>query len=250
MIVWGTSEDQLDEFITRLKQESGADFDVGGLEIAYRETFIKNVNVDYAQDARLDGSRQFGRIKIAVSRGMRGGGINFIDETDESVIPRRFIAAIEKGVREQAECGYLAGYPIRNFDVRLKGGAFNEEDSSAASFEMAGRGALREAARKAGVKLLEPIMDLEVVTPEDCLEGVVADLIDRRGRILATEGHGSIRTVQAHVPLARLTGYRNDLRARTQDQAQYTMRYSHFGDVPLGRIAPDDPSPVANALRA
>ena len=145
--------------------------------------------------------------------------------------------AIEKGFREQAESGYLVGFPIIDFTVTLYDGAYHDVDSSAIAFEIAGRGAMREVAQKAGIKLLEPIMKVEVVTPEDYLGDVIGDINSRRGQIQGTDSRGNAQAVEAMVPLANMFGYVNELRSFTQGRAQYSMQFSHYDEVPANVAA-------------
>src|SRR5690606_17363828 len=152
-------------------------------------------------------------------------------------IPREYIPSVEKGMREQAESGYLIGFPIIDFEIRLVDGKYHDVDSSTIAFEIAGRGAMREAAEKAGIKLLEPSMKVEVVTPEEYMGDVIGDLNSRRGMIQGTDSRGNAQVVEAMVPLANMFGYVNELRSFTQGRAQYTMLFSHYDEVPANVAA-------------
>jgi elongation factor G len=236
-IIKGMGELHLDIIVDRMKREFKVEANVGAPQVAYRESLAKSVDVDYTHKKQSGGSGQFGRVKVTVTPGERGQGINFIDEVKGGNIPKEFIPAIEKGMREQAESGYLVGFPIIDFDIRLTDGAYHDVDSSAIAFEIAGRGAMREVAQKAGIKLLEPIMKVEVVTPEDYLGDVIGDLNSRRGQIQGTDSRGNAQSVEAFVPLANMFGYVNELRSFTQGRAQYTMQFSHYDEVPANVAA-------------
>jgi elongation factor G len=147
-------------------------------------------------------------------------------------IPKEYIPSVEKGMRETAESGSLIGFPIIDFEIELYDGAYHDVDSSALAFEIAGRAAMREAAQKSGIKLLEPIMKVEVITPEDYLGDVIGDMNSRRGQIQGTDTRGNAQAVEAMVPLANMFGYVNQLRSFTQGRAQYSMQFSHYDEVP------------------
>ncbi|WP_128892978.1 elongation factor G [Erythrobacter sp. HKB08] len=231
-IIKGMGELHLDILVDRMKREFKVEANVGAPQVAYRESLAREVEVDYTHKKQSGGSGQFGRAKVVVTPGERGGGINFVDEIKGGNIPREYIPALEKGMREQAESGYLVGFPIIDFDIRLVDGAYHDVDSSAIAFEICGRGAMREVAQKSGIKLLEPIMKVEVVTPEDYLGDVIGDLNSRRGQIQGTDSRGNAQAVEAFVPLANMFGYVNELRSFTQGRAQYTMQFSHYDEVP------------------
>ncbi len=167
-----------------------------------------------------------------VKPGERGTGFVFKDEIKGGNIPREYIPAVEKGMRETSEGGSLIGFPIVDVEVHLVDGKYHDVDSSALAFEIAGRGAMREAAQKAGITILEPIMKVEVVTPEDYLGDVIGDMNSRRGQIQGTDSRGNAQVVEAMVPLANMFGYVNQLRSFTQGRAQYTMQFSHYDEVP------------------
>jgi len=156
----------------------------------------------------------------------------FIDEVKGGNVPREYIPAVEKGIREVATSGHLIGFPLIDFKATLYDGAYHDVDSSALAFEITGRGAMREAADKAGIKILEPIMKVEVVTPEDYLGDVIGDLNSRRGQIQGTDTRGNAQVIDAMVPLANMFGYVNNLRSMSQGRAQYTMQFSHYDEVP------------------
>ncbi|HET7817243.1 MAG TPA: elongation factor G [Sphingomicrobium sp.] len=231
-IIKGMGELHLEILVDRMKREFKVDANVGAPQVAYRESLARPVEVDYTHKKQSGGSGQFGRVKVQVAPGERGSGVQFLDEIKGGNIPREYIPSVEKGMRETAETGSLIGFPIIDFEIRLLDGAYHDVDSSALAFEITGRGAMREAAQKAGIKLLEPIMKVEVVTPEDYLGDVIGDLNSRRGQIQGTDTRGNAQVVTAMVPLANMFGYVNQLRSFTQGRAQYTMQFSHYDEVP------------------
>ena len=231
-IIKGMGELHLDILVDRMKREFKVEANVGAPQVAYREYLGKPVDVDYTHKKQSGGSGQFGRVKVKVTPGERGQGFVFEDEIKGGNIPKEYIPAIEKGFREQAESGHLVGFPIIDFTVTLYDGAYHDVDSSAIAFEIAGRGAMREVADRSGIKLLEPIMKVEVVTPEDYLGDVIGDLNSRRGQIQGTDSRGNAQAVDAFVPLANMFGYVNELRSFTQGRAQYSMQFSHYDEVP------------------
>ncbi|AWW75164.1 elongation factor G [Erythrobacter sp. KY5] len=231
-IIKGMGELHLDILVDRMKREFKVEANVGAPQVAYREYLARPVDVDYTHKKQSGGSGQFGRVKIKVTPGERGQGFVFEDEIKGGNIPKEYIPAIEKGFREQAESGHLVGFPIIDFTVNLYDGAYHDVDSSAIAFEIAARGAMREVAEKSGIKLLEPIMKVEVVTPEDYLGDVIGDLNSRRGQIQGTDTRGNAQAVEANVPLANMFGYVNELRSFTQGRAQYSMQFSHYDEVP------------------
>ena len=231
-IIKGMGELHLDILVDRMKREFKVEANVGAPQVAYRESLKREVEVDYTHKKQSGGSGQFGRVKVVVSPGERGQGINFMDETKGGVIPKEYIPSVEKGMRETAETGSLIGFPIIDFDIRLIDGQTHDVDSSALAFEITGRAAMREVAQKAGIKLLEPVMKVEVITPEEYLGDVIGDLNSRRGQIQGTDTRGIAQAVDAIVPLANMFGYVNQLRSFTQGRAQYTMQFSHYEEVP------------------
>jgi len=231
-IIKGMGELHLDIIVDRMKREFKVEANVGAPQVAYREYLAKPVDIDYTHKKQSGGTGQFGRVKIKVTPGERGSGIIFKDEIKGGNIPKEYIPAIEKGIRETAETGSLIGFPIIDFEVLLYDGAYHDVDSSALAFEIAGRGAMREVAQKAGIKLLEPIMKVEVVTPEEYLGDVIGDMNSRRGQIQGTDTRGNAQAVEAMVPLANMFGYVNQLRSFTQGRANYSMFFSHYDEVP------------------
>jgi elongation factor G len=231
-IIKGMGELHLDIIVDRMKREFKVEANVGAPQVAYRESLARSVEVDYTHKKQSGGSGQFGRVKIQVAPGERGSGITFLDEIKGGNIPREYIPSVEKGMRESAENGHMIGFPIIDFEIKLIDGAYHDVDSSALAFEIAGRAAMREVAAKSGIKLLEPVMKVEVVTPEDFMGDVIGDLNSRRGQIQGTDSRGNAQVVEAVVPLANMFGYVNTLRSFTQGRAQYTMQFSHYEEVP------------------
>ncbi len=236
-IIKGMGELHLDIIVDRMKREFKVEANVGAPQVAYREYLAKPVDIDYTHKKQSGGSGQFARIKFKLTPGERGSGIIFNDNIKGGNIPKEYIPSVEKGMRETAESGSLIGFPIIDFDIELYDGAYHDVDSSALAFEIAGRAGMREAAQKSGIKLLEPIMKVEVVTPEDFMGDVIGDLNSRRGQIQGTDSRGNAQVVEAMVPLANMFGYVNQLRSFTQGRAQYTMQFSHYEEVPANVAA-------------
>jgi elongation factor G len=231
-IIKGMGELHLEILVDRMKREFKVEANVGAPQVAYREYLAKPVELTYTHKKQSGGSGQFGEIKISVTPGERGSGFVFVDQVKGGNVPKEYIPSVEKGMRETAETGSLIGFPIIDFEVHLLDGKYHDVDSSALAFEICARGAMREAAQKAGIKLLEPIMKVEVVTPEDYLGDVIGDLNSRRGQIQGTDTRGNAQAVEAMVPLANMFGYVNQLRSFTQGRAQYSMQFSHYEEVP------------------
>jgi elongation factor G len=236
-IIKGMGELHLDILVDRMKREFKVEANVGAPQVAYRESLAREVEVTYTHKKQSGGSGQFGEAKVVVTPGERGQGVVFEDAIKGGNIPREYIPSIEKGMREQAASGFLIGFPIIDFTIKLIDGKYHDVDSSTVAFEITGRGAMREAASKAGIKLLEPVMKVEVVTPEEYMGDVIGDLNSRRGQIQGTDSRGNAQVVEAIVPLANMFGYVNELRSFTQGRAQYTMLFSHYEEVPANVAA-------------
>jgi elongation factor G len=236
-IIKGMGELHLDIIVDRMRREFKVEANVGAPQVAYREYLARPVDLDYTHKKQSGGSGQFARIKFKLTPGERGAGINFVDSIKGGNIPKEYIPSVEKGMRETAESGSLIGFPIIDFDIELYDGAYHDVDSSALAFEIAGRAGMREGAQKAGIKLLEPIMKVEVVTPEDFIGDVIGDMNSRRGMIQGTDSRGNAQVVEAMVPLANMFGYVNQLRSFTQGRAQYSMQFSHYDEVPANVAA-------------
>jgi elongation factor G len=231
-IIKGMGELHLEILVDRMKREFKVEANVGAPQVAYREYLAKPVELTYTHKKQSGGSGQFGEVKVQLKPGERGSGFVFVDEVKGGNIPREYIPSVEKGMRETAATGALIGFPIVDLEIHLIDGKYHDVDSSALAFEITGRGAMREGAQKAGIKILEPIMKVEVVTPEDYLGDVIGDLNSRRGQIQGTDSRGNAQVVEAMVPLANMFGYVNQLRSFTQGRAQYTMLFSHYEEVP------------------
>jgi elongation factor G len=231
-IIKGMGELHLEIIVDRMKREFKVEANVGAPQVAYREYLAKPVELSYTHKKQSGGSGQFAEIKVKLAPGERGSGFVFIDSIKGGNVPKEYIPSVEKGMRETAETGSLIGFPIIDFSVELVDGKYHDVDSSALAFEICARGCMREAAQKAGIKLLEPIMKVEVVTPEDYLGDVIGDMNSRRGQIQGTDSRGNAQTVDALVPLANMFGYVNQLRSFTQGRAQYSMQFSHYDEVP------------------
>ncbi|RUN76899.1 elongation factor G [Sphingomonas sp. TF3] len=231
-IIKGMGELHLEILVDRMKREFKVEANVGAPQVAYREYLAKPVDIDYTHKKQSGGTGQFGRVKVKLTPGERGSGFVFKDEIKGGNIPKEYIPAIEKGFRETAATGSLVGFPIIDFEVLLYDGAYHDVDSSALAFEITARAAMREAAQKSGIKLLEPIMKVEVITPEDYLGDVIGDMNSRRGQIQGTDTRGNAQSVDAMVPLANMFGYVNALRSFTQGRANYSMQFSHYEEVP------------------
>ena len=231
-IIKGMGELHLEILVDRMKREFKVEANVGAPQVAYREYLKKPVELTYTHKKQSGGSGQFGEVKVQLKPGERGSGFQFFDEIKGGNIPREYIPSVEKGFKETAETGSLIGFPIIDFEVHLIDGKYHDVDSSALAFEICARGAMREGAQKAGITLLEPIMKVEVVTPEDYLGDVIGDMNSRRGQIQGTDSRGNAQTVEAMVPLANMFGYVNSLRSFTQGRASYSMQFSHYDEVP------------------
>ncbi|WP_374765234.1 elongation factor G [Yunchengibacter salinarum] len=231
-VIAGMGELHLNILVDRMKREFKVECNVGAPQVAYRECFSKEVEVDFTHKKQTGGSGQFARVKMVVSPAERGAGFDFVDEIKGGNIPKEYIPGVEKGIRDVAEAGALIGFPIIDFRVRLIDGAYHDVDSSVMAFEIAGRGATKDAAQKAGISLLEPMMKVEVVTPEEYMGDVIGDLNSRRGQIQGSESRGPATVIAAMVPLANMFGYVNELRSFTQGRAQFTMHFDHYAEVP------------------
>ena len=231
-VIAGMGELHLDIIVDRMKREFKVEANVGAPQVAYRETFTKVTDVDYTHKKQSGGSGQFARVKMTIEPLEPGGGYEFINKIVGGAIPKEYIPGVEKGIESVRENGVLAGFPMIDFKVTLHDGAFHDVDSSVMAFEIAARAAFREASREAGAKLLEPIMLVEVVTPEEHMGDVIGDLNSRRGQVRGTESRSNAAVIQAMVPLANMFGYVNNLRSMTQGRAQYSMLFDHYDPVP------------------
>ena len=205
---------------------------VGAPQVAYRETLARATDVDYTHKKQTGGTGQFARVKLKLEPNGTGKGNEFEAKIVGGSIPKEFIPGVEKGIKSVWETGVLIGFPLVDMKVTLYDGAFHEVDSSAIAFEIAARSAMKEGCEKAGVKILEPIMDVEVVTPGDFVGGIIGDINSRRGQIRDQQMRGNATVIRANVPLANMFGYVSQLRSMSTGRASYTMQFAHYADVP------------------
>ncbi|WP_438018334.1 elongation factor G [Sorangium sp. So ce315] len=232
-IIAGMGELHLEIIVDRLKREFKVDANVGKPEVAYRETISKKATDVEGRFVRQSGGHgQFGHVRIDIEPAERGAGFVFENDIVGGIIPKEFIPSIEKGIRDAMGRGVLAGYPVVDIKVRLHFGSYHEVDSSGPAFEVAASMAFQEGAKRAGLVLLEPMMAVEVVSPENYLGDVIGDLNARRGRILDMGQRANTRVIRAEVPLATMFGYATDVRSKTQGRATHSMQFSHYAPVP------------------
>ena len=231
-IIKGMGELHLDIIVDRMKREFKVEANVGAPQVAYRETITNQSDVDYTHKKQTGGSGQFARVKMVVEPTEPGEGFVFENKVVGGNVPKEFIPGVEKGVHSVVDAGVLAGFPILDVKCTLVDGASHDVDSSVMAFEIASRAAFREAALKAGPKLLEPIMKVEVVTPEEYVGGIIGDLTSRRGQVRGQESRGNATVINAMVPLANMFGYVNTLRSMSQGRAQFTMQFDSYAQVP------------------
>ncbi len=248
-LIAGMGELHLEIIVDRMLREFNVQANVGRPQVAYKETIRQRAEAEGRYVRQTGGRGQYGHAVIILEPLPRGSGIEFENEITRGDIPREFIPPVEAGIREAAESGVLAGYPIVDFRARLIDGSFHEVDSSEIAFKIAGSLAFKEAAARAKPVLLEPVMKVEVLTPEPYMGDVIGDLNARRGRIEGIEQQGNIRVVRAMVPLAEMFGYATALRSATQGRATYTMEPSHYEEVPSG-IADEVRAKAGVAARA
>ncbi len=228
----GMGELHLDIKVDILKRTHKVEVSVGAPQVAYREALAREAEIDYTHKKQTGGTGQFARVKLRLEPNEVGKGNEFGSEIIGGSIPREYIPGVEKGVKSVWDSGVLIGFPMVDMKVTLFDGAFHEVDSSAIAFEIAARAAMREGTSKGGVKLLEPVMDVEVVTPGDFVGSVIGDINSRRGQIRNQEMRGNATVIRAYVPLANMFGYVSQLRSMSQGRASYTMQFAHYADVP------------------
>ena len=231
-IIKGMGELHLEILVDRMKREFKVEADVGAPQVAYRETITKEVTVDYTHKKQSGGAGQFARVKMKFKPLERNSGIKFNNTVVGGNIPKEYIPGVEKGIKSASQNGVIAGYNVIDFEAEVYDGAYHDVDSSVLAFEIASRAAFREAVAKASPKLLEPMMKVEVVTPEDYMGDIIGDLNSRRGQIEKMEDKGNAKVVSSVVPLANMFGYVNNLRSMSQGRASYTMLFSHYDVVP------------------
>ena len=231
-ILSGMGELHLEIIIDRLRREYGVDCDIGAPQVAYRETISKEHTETYTHKKQSGGSGQYAEVKIIFTPQERNGGVLFENKVVGGSVPKEYIPAVEKGIKVQADTGVLAGFPTVDFKYTLIDGKYHDVDSSALAFEIAAKACFREGMKAAGPIILEPIMDVEVTTPQDHVGDVVGDLNRRRGQIQNQESSGSTVIVRAHAPLKEMFGYISHLRSMTKGRASFTMQFHHYDPVP------------------
>ena len=231
-IIKGMGELHLDIIVDRMKREFKVEANVGAPQVAYRETILNAAEFDYTHKKQSGGAGQFARVKLSVEPLEPGKGREIESKIKGGAIPREFIPGVEKGVETIADGGILAGFPLIDYKVTILDGLHHDVDSSVLAFELASRQCFKEACAKGTLKLLEPVMRVEVVTPEDYMGDVIGDLNSRRGQISTQEPRGNATVITAMVPLANMFGYINSLRSMSQGRAQYSMFFDHYDKVP------------------
>jgi elongation factor G len=233
-IISGMGELHLEIIVDRLLREFKVGANVGKPQVAYKETVKGSAKAEGRFVRQTGGRGQYGDVFVEIEPLEAGKGFEFENKIVGGTVPREYIPAVEKGIREAADRGILAGYPVVDIRARLYDGSYHEVDSSEMAFKIAGSMAFKEAAKKAKPVLLEPVMSVEVVTPEEYMGDVIGDLNSRRGRVLNIERRGNVQVIKAQAPLAEMFGYATDLRSKTQGRATYTMQFSHYDEVPKG----------------
>ena len=231
-IIKGMGELHLEILVDRMKREFKVEANVGAPQVAYRETISNSFDVDYTHKKQSGGAGQFARVKIKFEPGEAGSGYQFVNQIKGGNIPTEHIPGVEKGLIAQQQTGVIAGFPCIDFKATLYDGAYHDVDSSVLAFEIAARAAFREGISKASPVLLEPMMKVEVVTPEEYMGDVIGDLNSRRGQVQEMSTRGNANVVDAMVPLANMFGYVNNLRSLSQGRANYTMQFDHYEEVP------------------
>jgi len=231
-IIKGMGELHLEIIVDRMKREFKVDANIGAPQVAYRETITRHAEVDYIHKKQTGGAGQFARVKLAFDPLPPGSGFVFENKVVGGSVPKEYVPGVEKGLKSSIDTGVLAGFPVIDLKAELVDGAYHDVDSSVLAFEIAARAAFKEGVMKAAPKLLEPIMRVEVVTPEDYMGDVIGDLNSRRGQVTGMDSRGNARVVNAMVPLANMFGYVNTLRSMSQGRAQYTMHFDHYEQVP------------------
>ena len=231
-IMKGMGELHLDILVDRMRREFKVEANIGAPQVAYRETISRETEIDYTHKKQTGGTGQFARIKLIITPVEPGVGYSFESKVVGGSVPKEYIPGVEKGIKSVMDSGPLAGFPVIDFKVQLVDGAFHDVDSSVLAFEIAARAAMRDGLKKAGAKLLEPIMKVDVVTPEDFTGGVIGDLTSRRGMIQGQDSMGNANIIHAMVPLANMFGYINNLRSMTSGRATFSMSFDHYDTVP------------------
>jgi len=231
-IMKGMGELHLDILVDRMKREFKVEANIGAPQVAYRETIGHEVEHSYTHKKQSGGSGQFAEVKLVITPTQPGEGYSFESKIVGGAVPKEYVPGVEKGIKSVMDSGPLAGFPVIDFKVALIDGKFHDVDSSVLAFEIASRMCMREGLRKAGAKLLEPIMKVEVVTPEEYTGGIIGDLTSRRGMVQGQDTRGNANVINAFVPLANMFGYINTLRSMSSGRAQFTMQFDHYEAVP------------------
>jgi elongation factor G len=231
-IMKGMGELHLDILVDRMRREFKVEANIGAPQVAYRETISHKAEVDYTHKKQTGGTGQFARIKLVIEPTQPGEGFSFESKIVGGVVPKEYIPGVEKGIKSVMDSGPLAGFPVIDFKVELIDGAYHDVDSSVLAFEIAARAAMRDGLKKAGAKLLEPIMKVEVVTPEEYTGSIIGDLTSRRGMVQGQDSRGNANVINAMVPLANMFGYINNLRSMSSGRAVFTMLFDHYEAVP------------------
>ncbi len=231
-IMKGMGELHLDILVDRLKREFKVEANIGAPQVAYRETISHEAEISYTHKKQSGGSGQYAEVKMIIKPTEPGEGYSFESKIVGGSIPKEYIPGVEKGIESVMDSGPLAGFPVIDFKVELIDGKYHDVDSSVMAFEIAGRMGMREGLRKAGAKMLEPIMMVEVVTPEEYTGGIIGDLTSRRGMVQGQDTRGNAIAIDARVPLANMFGYINTLRSMSSGRANFTMQFSHYDSVP------------------
>jgi elongation factor G len=222
----------LEIIIDRMKREFKVEANVGAPQVAYRETITKTCEIDYTHKKQSGGAGQFARVKIIFEPLEVGSGFVFESKIVGGAVPKEYIPGVEKGLNNIRETGVIAGYPMIDFKATLIDGGFHDVDSSVLAFEIAAKAAFREGMPKGDAKLLEPIMKVEVITPDEYMGDIIGDLNSRRGQMQGMEQRGNAQVITSNVPLSGMFGYVNTLRSLSQGRAQYSMVFSHYEQVP------------------
>ena len=231
-IMKGMGELHLDILVDRMKREFKVEANIGAPQVAYRETITKPAEISYTHKKQTGGSGQFAKIDLTFEPSEPGEGFVFEDTIVGGNVPKEYIPGVQKGLEQAKETGIIAGFPVLDFKVTLTDGAYHDVDSSVMAFEIAAKAAFKEGMAKAGAQLLEPMMKVEIVTPEEYMGDIIGDLNSRRGQVGSMEDRGNAKVITAMVPLANMFGYINTLRSMSQGRAQYTMQFDHYEPVP------------------
>jgi len=251
IVLHGVGELQFDMMIDLLKRHHGLDVQVGGPQVRYLEVITKTIEWDYTHKRQTRGAGEYAKVKIRFEPGEPGSGFVFVNRVLNGGVPSAFIPAVEKGLVAAKETGVVAGFPITDLKCTLVDGGYHDVDSNERTFEIAARACLREGLPKAGPRLLEPMMIVMVLTPQEHLGDVIGDLNGRRGQVQGMDSRGTMQEIRALVPCSSMFGYISTLRSMTRGSAQCMMAFSHYEQVPPAYRGPDDDNfPPAVGMRA